>query len=87
MEEILATTLTKIRVFENVYSYTAGAHKSIKVHHTCFMNNPEFVGAIFDYMIKSGTVPDMYVMICGRVTPVQRDIIRRRCIIDTDNIN
>ena len=34
IEKILATTLAKIRVFSNVYSYTAGAHKSIKGHHT-----------------------------------------------------
>ena len=35
-------------------------------------------------MIQSGTLPDMYVMICGRVTPNQRDIIKRRVSIDVD---
>ena len=60
----------KIRLFANVYSYTPGAHRSIKGHHTFFMDNPEYVGAISSYMMKSGIDPDMYVMICGRVTPV-----------------
>ena len=32
--------------------------------------------------MQAGSSPDMYVMICGRVTPAQRDIIKRRCIIN-----
>ena len=36
-------------------------------------------------MVKSGISPDMYVMICGRATPAQREIIRRRCSINTDH--
>ena len=32
--------------------------------------------------MQAGSAPDMYVMICGRVTPAQRDIIKRRCIIN-----
>ena len=35
-------------------------------------------------MMKSGTALDMYVMMYGRVKPVQRNIIRRRCMIDVD---
>ena len=32
--------------------------------------------------MQAGSAPDMYVMICGRVTPTQRDIIKRRCTIN-----
>lgn len=48
------------------------------------MNNPEYVGATFNYMLQSGIAHDMYVMICGRATPSQRDIIRRRVTIDAE---
>ena len=34
IEEILAAAFAKIRVFANIYSYTAGAHKSIRGNHT-----------------------------------------------------
>ena len=34
--DILAYSLARVRVFENVYSYSAGTHKSIKVHHVFY---------------------------------------------------
>ena len=43
------------------------------------------MGACFEYLIKSGAPPDIYVMICGRVTPAQRDIIKKRCTINTQH--
>ena len=42
-----------------------------------FLNDPEHVGASFEYLVKAGAPPDIYVMICGRVTPSQRDIIKK----------
>ena len=77
--------VARVRIFGNVFSYSAGAHKAIKGHHTFFVNDPEHVGKSFDFMMKSGLQPDIYVMICGRVTPGQRDIIRRRCTINADD--
>ena len=66
-----------------MYSYNAGARKAIKGHHVFFLNDPEHVGASFEYTVKSGVPPDIYVMICGRVTPSQREIIKKRCTINT----
>lgn len=51
------------------------------------MNNPEYIGAIFDYMMKFATSYDMYVMIYGSLGPAQRDIIRRRCLIEITKYN
>ena len=33
IDDILAASVARIRLFSNVYSYTAGAHKAIKGHH------------------------------------------------------
>ena len=63
-------------------SYTAGAHDAIKGHHAFFLNEPAHVGASFDYAVNSGAPNDIYVMICGRVTLGQRDIIKIRCNIN-----
>ena len=85
IDDILAASVARIRLFSNVYSYTAGAHKAIKGHHVFFVNNPKHVGESFEYIVKSGAAPEMYVMLCGRATPTQRDIIRRRCSVNTEN--
>ena len=42
------------------------------------------MGASFQYLIKSGAPPNVYVMTCGRVTPVQRKIIINRCTINIE---
>ena len=75
MNDILASSVARLRTFSNVYSYSAGAHKAIKGHHVFFLNDPEHVGASFEYLVNAGAPPDIYVMICGRVTPAQREII------------
>ena len=33
ISEILESSVARIRIFANVYSYNAGAHKAIKGHH------------------------------------------------------
>ena len=83
--DILAASVAKVRIFANVYSYSAGAHKTIKGHHIFLIHDPEHVGACFEYTLQSGGSPDMYVMICGRVTPAQRDIIKRRVLINAED--
>ena len=46
------------------------------------MNNLEYIGPTFDYMIESGYTNDMYIIIYGRVTKAQRGITRKRLNID-----
>ena len=33
IEDILASSVARLRIFSNVYSYNAGAHKAIKGNH------------------------------------------------------
>ena len=48
ISDILASSLAKIRIFGNVFSYSAGAHKTIKGYHVFFIHNPEHFGAAFE---------------------------------------
>ena len=34
IDDILSSVVARVRIFGNVYSYSAGAHKAIKGHHT-----------------------------------------------------
>jgi len=63
--EVLAALLARVRIFGNVFSYSGGAHKAISGHHTFFTNNPEQVGASFNYLMDSSCPNDVFVMICG----------------------
>ena len=64
VNDILSSSVARVRMFANVYSYSAGAHKAIKGHHVFFVNDPEHVGKSFDFMLRSGVQPDIYIMIC-----------------------
>lgn len=39
INEIIVSTLARVRIFSNVYSYMTGDHKSIRGHHIYFINN------------------------------------------------
>ena len=83
IEDILAAMVNKIRLFSYVFSYSGGSHKSIKGHHTFFMNDPEKIGSTLHKLKKQGSLNDVYAMACGRLTPNQRQIVQDRCKIST----
>ena len=61
IEDILASSLARMRLFANVYSYNVGTHKLIKGHNVFFLNDPEHVGASLEYLVKSGA-PLIYML-------------------------
>ena len=69
IDDLLAAMISHVRFYSYVFSYIAGAHKSIKGHHKFFLNDPEHIGATFNYLQESGLTKDVYVMLCGRMTP------------------
>ena len=84
IDDLLAAMISHVRFFSYVFSYIAGAHKSIKGHHTFFLNDPEHIGATFNYLRDIGGKKDVYVMLCGRMTPSQREIAKRKCVMDSE---
>ena len=84
IDDLLAAMISHVRFISYVFSFIAGAHKSIKGHHTFFLNDPEHIGATFNYMRESGSQKDVYVMLCGRMTPSQREIAKKKCEMDSE---
>ena len=54
VEDILAVMVNKIRLFSYVFTYSGGAHKAIKGHHTFFMNDPEKIGSEMNHLRTEG---------------------------------
>ena len=58
---------------------------------TCIQGNYQFfetdqshVGGVIDHARSMGVAQNMYVMLCGQMTPAQRIIVRNRARIDTE---
>ena len=83
IDDVLAASIARLRIFTYVFSYRPGVHKSIVGHHTLFMNQPEQIQRALEYTSRKIGNPNIYTMISGRLTPKQHDIAKRRCTINS----
>ena len=83
ISDVLAAMIAPVRVLSYVFNFYGGSHKAVKGSHMFFVNDPEHIGATFNHIVE-GAEKSVYTMISGRVTPSQRDIVRRRTEVNTD---
>lgn len=76
--------LAPVRPYGHIFAYSGGSHKSISGQMTYFEQDLPQTGGVFNDMRDMGASPNMYVMLCGRCTPEQRQIIKKRAEFDTD---
>ena len=56
-----------------VFAYSGGAQKSISGHYTFFETDQSRVGGAINHMPEElGVAENMYVMMCGQMTPAQK---------------
>lgn len=82
LTDLLCATIAVVRPFGYVFSYSATAFNSIKGHITFFDMDQQFVGGVlnkFQQIRKS----NIFCVLCGRMTPNQKEAVRRRAVLDT----
>ena len=85
VDSFMKSFVSRNGFFNYIFSYHGGSHKSIKGHHTFFINEPEYIQSVINHISDNGEVqPNVYAMICGKVTPGQRELIKKRCSVDLD---
>ena len=80
----LRALVAPTRPYGYVFAYSGGSHKSIQGNYQFFETDQSHVGGVIDHVRNMGVAQNMYVMLCGRMTPAQRTIIRNRAQIDTE---
>jgi len=85
--EITEALLSPVRPFTYVLSYSGGAHKCIT--GSCLFYNQETVKnvATLNEHMKITNDSYVYVLMTGKFTANQKEIIRKRCLVDIDHIN
>ena len=76
--------LAKVRPYGQIFAYTGGAHKSITGTMAYFEQDQHQVGGVIKDMHDMGAPHNMFIMLCGRMTPAQRTIIKRRARLDPE---
>jgi len=82
ISDILSTMIAPIRPFAYVFSYSGGAHKTMKGNYTFFKSNLNHVGGVLQNYLKTGANPNVYAVLCGRFTLNQRKILQEKICVD-----
>jgi len=81
----LKALLAPVRPYGFVFAYTGGHQKSVKGHFAFFETDQSRIGGALNHMRKElGVANNMYVMLCGRMTPQQRQVVQRRVTLDSE---
>ena len=87
VEEIpdeIRALLAPVRPYGYIFAYSGGSHKSIQGHYQFFETDQSRLGGVLNHVRDMGVPKDMYIMLCGRMTPEQKRIVRERVILDTE---
>ena len=71
-----------VRPFSYALTFSGGALKTLKGHHTFFENNVSHVGSVLNNYLETGANPNVYCIMCGRFTPAQRQQARLKCLMN-----
>ena len=85
LDDVICAAISTRRPFGYVFSYIGGAQKSIKGHFSIFAVDQSHVGGVLKkYRNIGNTHKNIFVVLCGRMTPQQKGIVRRQAEMDTD---
>jgi hypothetical protein len=82
--DVLAAMLATVRPFIHVVSFSGGQSKTMKGTVTFFQNNVSHTGSVLDNYLKTGANPNVYCVMCGRFTPNQREIARKKMMLNVN---
>ena len=82
--ELVSAMIAPVRLFSYALTFSGGALKNLKGHHTFFENNFGHIGSVLSNYLKTGANPNVYCIMSGRFTIAQRQIARIKCCLDTE---
>jgi hypothetical protein len=85
LTDLVCAAISTNRPFGYVFSYVGGAQKSIKGHFSIFGVDQSHVGGVLNmYNNMGNTNKNIFVVLCGRMTPQQKGIVRRQAEMNTE---
>ena len=83
LTDVLKAMLAPVRMYGYVFAYSGGSQKSIKGNFQFFEMDQNKLGAVMTQLSQAGIGEHIYVVLCGRMTPEQKHIVRTRSVINT----
>ena len=81
---LMSATISKQRPYGYCFAFSGGADRSATGHFQFFKTNQETVGSVVNHFRSTGANSHILCVLCGKITPSQRQIARNQCRIDTN---
>eukprot|EP00957_Ditylum_brightwellii_P082974 6308562-Ditylum_brightwellii.AAC.1 len=84
--EQMSSLLARVRPFAYIFAYTAGAHKAIRGHFSFFEVDLTHTGSVMNHFMTTGANLLVYVVLCGRMTPTQKEITKTKTLLNMEKM-
>ena len=87
VDDLISMMIAPVCPYAYIFAYTGGSHKKIKGHFTFFHADVGYARAVVGNVVNFHPNPKVYVVMCGRMTLHQRDLVKKRCLVDVGKFN
>jgi hypothetical protein len=89
LDDTICTAISPVRPFGALQAWTSGAKKSITGHFLFLAVDQSHVGGVLNKYkniedVCMRTSKNIFVVLCGRMTPDQKEIVRKQKELDTE---
>lgn len=85
LTDVICGSISPVRPFGRVFAFHGGKQKSVKGQFSLFSVDQSHVGGVINkYRNIDNAHKNIFVVLCGRMTPGQKQLVRREAEMDTD---
>ena len=84
LDDLVCAAISPVRPFGYVHAYTGGCQKQIKGQFSLFSIDQSHVGGVLNKFRTDRGSKNIFVVLCGRMTPNQKSLLKRKARLKTD---
>jgi hypothetical protein len=83
LTDTLKAMVAPLRPYGCIFAYSGGAQKSLRSNYQFFEMDQNRLGGVMNQLNQAGIGKHIYCVLCGRMTPDQKQIVCKRSRVDT----
>ncbi len=83
LTDTLKAMIPPLRPYGCVFAYSGGAQKSLRENYQFFDMDQNRLGGVMNQLNQAGIGEHIYFVLCGRMTPDQKQTVHKRSKVDT----
>ncbi len=83
LTDTLKAMVAPLRPYGCIFAYSGDAQKSLRGNYQFFEMDQNRLGGVMNHLNQAGIGEHIYCVLCGRMTPAQKQIVQKRSQIDT----